>query len=61
MLRAITIGVLSVVLLAALKPPHTVIGYDTNHDRERGFTVTDQGVVVIAKGERPEVFSPNRR
>jgi glucose-1-phosphate adenylyltransferase len=42
-------------------PPHTVIGYDTNHDRERGFTVTDQGVVVIAKGERPEVFSPNRR
>jgi glucose-1-phosphate adenylyltransferase len=42
-------------------PPHTVIGYDTHHDRERGFTVTDQGVVVIAKGERPEVFAHNRR
>jgi len=42
-------------------PPHSVIGYDTNYDRERGFTVTDLGVVVIAKGERPEVFAQHRR
>jgi mono/diheme cytochrome c family protein len=32
-LRAITIGVLSVVLLAALKPPHTVIGGSSAKDR----------------------------
>ena len=31
-------------------PPHTTIGYDLEHDRQRGFTVTEQGVVVIAKG-----------
>ena len=42
-------------------PPHTTIGYDTDYDRHRGFTVTEQGVVVIAKGERPEIFAPNRR
>ena len=42
-------------------PAHATIGYDLEHDRQRGFTVTEQGVVVIAKAERPEVFlSPKR-
>ncbi len=31
-------------------PPHTTIGHDAEHDRRR-FVVTDQGVVVIPKGE----------
>lgn len=35
-------------------PPGTEIGYDPDHDRERGFTVTPSGVVVIARGERIE-------
>ena len=30
-------------------PPHTTIGYDLDQDRDRGFVVSDQGVVVIAK------------
>jgi glucose-1-phosphate adenylyltransferase len=38
-------------------PPHTTIGYDPDHDRQRGFQVTDQGVVVIAKAELPEMFA----
>jgi glucose-1-phosphate adenylyltransferase len=37
-------------------PPDTVIGYDLNHDRQRGFTVTEGGVVVIPKAELPETF-----
>lgn len=37
-------------------PRDTVIGYDVEHDRRRGFTITEQGVVVIAKGELPETF-----
>ena len=42
-------------------PAHATIGYDLEHDRQRGFMVTEQGVVVIAKAERPEVFlSPKR-
>ena len=41
-------------------PPYTVIGYDEEYDRRRGFTVTDQGVVVVAKAEPPETFqAPN--
>ena len=32
-------------------PPHTTIGHDLDHDRQRGFLVTEQGIVVIAKGE----------
>jgi glucose-1-phosphate adenylyltransferase len=32
-------------------PPHTTIGYNADHDRQRGFLVSDQGVVIIAKGE----------
>jgi glucose-1-phosphate adenylyltransferase len=30
-------------------PPQTRIGYDLDEDRQRGFTVTDAGVVVVAK------------
>jgi glucose-1-phosphate adenylyltransferase len=41
-------------------PPHTTIGYDLEHDRRRGFTITDQGVVVIAKAELPESFAAGR-
>jgi glucose-1-phosphate adenylyltransferase len=37
-------------------PKDAVIGYDLDHDRRRGFTVTEQGIVVIAKGESPESF-----
>lgn len=34
-------------------PPRTEIGYDLDKDRER-FTVTDSGIVVIAKGAQIE-------
>ena len=37
-------------------PQNTTIGYDLEHDRARGFQVTEQGVVVIAKAELPESF-----
>ena len=32
-------------------PPDTVVGYDLEKDRER-FTVSDEGIVVIPKGEK---------
>ena len=38
-------------------PANTTIGYNLEHDRQRGFTVTEQGVVVIAKAELPETFA----
>src|SRR5262245_60910065 len=38
-------------------PQNTTIGYDLEHDRRRGFTVTEQGVVVIAKAELAETFT----
>lgn len=38
-------------------PPNTTVGYDLDHDRHRGFQVTEQGVVVIAKAELPETFA----
>lgn len=42
-------------------PQGTQIGYDLDHDRQRGFTITDQEIVVIPNSERPEVFlSPKR-
>jgi len=41
-------------------PPGSTIGYDLDHDRRRGFTITEQGVVVIAKAELPETFSAPR-
>ena len=41
-------------------PPYTVLGYDAEFDRQRGFLVTEQGVVVVAKAEPPETFqAPN--
>ena len=40
------------------RPPGFDIGCDREHDRARGFTVTDEGIVVIAKGEDLERFSP---
>jgi glucose-1-phosphate adenylyltransferase len=41
-------------------PPYTVIGHDPEFDRRRGFVVTDQGVVIVAKAEPPETFAaPN--
>jgi len=30
-------------------PPGTQIGLDTEHDRARGFTITDNGIVVVPK------------
>jgi glucose-1-phosphate adenylyltransferase len=43
-------------------PQNTTIGFDLDHDRRRGFTLTEQGVVVIAKAELPETFvAANRR
>jgi len=38
-------------------PAGTTIGHDLEHDRQRGFQVTEQGVVVIAKAELPEAFA----
>jgi len=41
-------------------PPYTVIGYDPEFDRARGFVVSEGGVVVVAKSEPPETFqAPN--
>lgn len=41
-------------------PPYTVLGYDLEFDRQRGFTITDSGVVVVPKAEPPEAFqAPN--
>jgi glucose-1-phosphate adenylyltransferase len=37
-------------------PQNTTVGYDLEHDRRRGFTITEQGVVVVAKAELPETF-----
>jgi glucose-1-phosphate adenylyltransferase len=42
-------------------PANSTIGYDLDHDRRRGFTVSDQGVVVIAKAELPETFAEHIR
>ncbi len=38
-------------------PQGTTIGFNLEHDRQRGFTVTEQGVIVIAKSELPETFA----
>ncbi|MGH7226309.1 MAG: sugar phosphate nucleotidyltransferase, partial [Gemmataceae bacterium] len=38
-------------------PQGTTIGFNLEHDRQRGFTVTEQDVVVIAKSELPETFA----
>jgi glucose-1-phosphate adenylyltransferase len=41
-------------------PAGIEIGYDLALDRERGFTVTDEGIVVIAKAEGVESFLRHR-
>ena len=38
-------------------PQNMTIGYDLAEDRRRGFTVTEQGIVVLAKAELPESFA----
>jgi glucose-1-phosphate adenylyltransferase len=35
-------------------PEHAEIGYDLEKDRRRGFTVSEEGVVVIAKNDQVE-------
>jgi len=42
-------------------PPGTAVGIDPEHDRQRGFAITEQGVVVVPKAERPEVFAQEKR
>jgi glucose-1-phosphate adenylyltransferase len=37
-------------------PEHAEVGYDLELDRRRGFTVTDSGIVIIAKGETGSTF-----
>jgi len=37
-------------------PEETYVGYNADLDRRRGFTVTDTGIVVIAKGETGAMF-----
>jgi glucose-1-phosphate adenylyltransferase len=37
-------------------PPGTTVGFNLDQDRQRGFSVTEGGVVVIAKAELPESF-----
>jgi glucose-1-phosphate adenylyltransferase len=37
-------------------PANTVIGHDLDHDRRRGFTISDGGIVVVPKGEPAETF-----
>jgi glucose-1-phosphate adenylyltransferase len=32
-------------------PPRMTVGYDADADRRHGFTITEQGIVVISKGE----------
>jgi glucose-1-phosphate adenylyltransferase len=38
-------------------PPNTSVGYDIEHDRARGFTVSEGGVTVIAKADGIEHFA----
>lgn len=37
-------------------PPGMQIGFDLDEDRERGFTISDEGLVVIAKADGAEHF-----
>lgn len=39
-------------------PEGTEIGYDLNQDRDRGFTVTDSGIVVIGSNEGASPLHP---
>ncbi len=38
-------------------PANTIIGYDLDEDRRRGFVVTEAGVVVIGKAELSDTFT----
>jgi glucose-1-phosphate adenylyltransferase len=38
-------------------PPGTTVGHDPDHDRRRGFVLSEEGVVVIPKAELPETFA----
>jgi glucose-1-phosphate adenylyltransferase len=38
-------------------PQGIEIGYDVEQDRARGFTISDNGVVVIAKADGVEHFA----
>ena len=42
-------------------PPGIQIGYDLDLDRERGFTISSDGVVVIAKGDGVEELEPSEQ
>ena len=42
-------------------PPGMKIGYDPDFDRHRGLTITDNGIVVIAKGDGLEHMAPGPR
>jgi glucose-1-phosphate adenylyltransferase len=42
-------------------PPGIEIGFDVDQDRARGFTVTDNGIVVIAKADGVEHLSDSER
>ncbi|HEY2146734.1 MAG TPA: hypothetical protein VGH32_02275 [Pirellulales bacterium] len=37
-------------------PPGATVGYDPEEDRARGFTVSDNGITVIAKADGVEHF-----
>ena len=38
-------------------PPGTVIGHDPEQDRKRGFTISDQGIVVLPQAEFADPFA----
>ena len=38
-------------------PPGTLVGYDPEQDRARGFTVSEGGITVIAKADGVEHFA----
>jgi glucose-1-phosphate adenylyltransferase len=40
-------------------PEGIEIGYDLDHDRARGFTVTDSGIVVISKTDGFDIAEPS--
>ncbi len=42
-------------------PQGTQIGYDLDHDRRRGFHVTEQGIVVLPKADLADLFSSGGR
>jgi hypothetical protein len=48
------------IYLWTMPGTYTVIGHDLDFDRQRGFTVTEGGIVIVPKAEPPETFqAPN--